>query len=230
MVSTVLITGANRGLGLEFVKQYTKENFIIHACCRNPNQAEELRALQQSHSNIIINQLDICLPSDIAFLQERITDPIDILINNAGILEKEPEFPKLSIDIMTKSFLTNAVGAIKVTEAFLPHLAKSQHRLVVSITSKMGSISDNLSGGYYSYRAGKAALNMMMKSAAVDMKEQKIGVLLLHPGWVKTRMGGENALLKPEESVSAMREVIHNFTPTLGEAQFYSYDGEKVLW
>jgi NAD(P)-dependent dehydrogenase (short-subunit alcohol dehydrogenase family) len=231
MTKHILITGANRGLGLEFVRQYSSEDCMIFACCRNAKEATDLRLLQKNTPNKIqIHELDVTNPTDIANLQQKITVPIDILINNAGTLEKDPPLGNLPIENFIKTYLVNAVAPIKVTEAFISHLEKGQRKLVVCISSSMGSITENTSGGYYSYRAAKTALNMIMKSAGHDLKQYGIKVLLLHPGWVKTRMGGSEAMLDPQTSIAGMRKVIETYSPPAGDVQFHRYNGETVPW
>lgn len=226
----ILITGANRGIGLEFVRQYATTADRIFACCRDLANAEDLRILQDQHPNIELFPLDVTSDTDISNLQKAITSPIDLLINNAGILLKDSSFGKLSVEDLTQTFLVNAVAPLKLIEAFVEHLKKGQQKCVATVSSRMGSISDNTSGGYYSYRAGKVALNMLLKSAAVDLKEHGIKILILHPGWVKTRMGGEGAALTAAESVTGMRQVIEQYNPPLGEVMFYSYQNEQIPW
>jgi NAD(P)-dependent dehydrogenase (short-subunit alcohol dehydrogenase family) len=230
MPTTILITGANRGLGLEFVRQYAKDGCKVYATCRHPATADDLQALQQKYPNIQICQLDTTSSADLAALTAKISDPIDILINNAGLLLIDPSWGKLTIDTMEQSFLVNAVAPLKVTEAFTKHVSSSTRKLVVCVSSSMGSIQENTSGGYYSYRASKTALNMFMKSAARDLSSQGIQILLLHPGWVKTRMGGDSASITPEESVTGMRQVIENYQSSPGEVTFYRYNGTLVPW
>lgn len=230
MTETILITGANRGLGLEFVRQYASLGATILACCRDPNEATELQALQKQNSHVHIYALDVSVPENIQALANELSQPIDILINNAGRLEKDETLGKVSIDALMQTYIVNAVAPLKILEAFAPQLAKSQRKLVVNISSSMGSISQNTSGGYYSYRAAKSALNMLMKSAAIDLASHGIKVLMLHPGWVKTRMGGMEALITPEESITGMRKVIAGYSPLPGELLFYRYDGDQVTW
>ncbi len=231
MSDTILITGANRGLGLTFVEQYAKTGALILACCRSPSEATELQQLAKNHTNIQIHQLDVSSQENIESLANKLNMPIDILINNAGMLEeKELGLGNLSQEALLKTFLVNSIAPIKITEAFTQHLAKSHRKLLVNISSSMGSISENLSGSYYSYRASKAALNMLMKSAGIDLAPQGIKVLLLHPGWVKTRMGGEQAAIEPSESIAGMCKVIENYNPAPGEVRFYRYNGEIVSW
>ncbi len=229
MANTILITGANRGLGLEFTKQYAAQGWQVLACCRDLQDAADLNKLSAQFPQIKCYQVDVTNEASIQALQKTISMPIDILLNNAGFLEQD-ELGDLSSDIMMKTFLINAVGPIKMLEAFKGHVAKSEIKLIASLSSSMGSISENTSGGYYSYRASKSALNMFMKSAAIDVAGNKIKVLLLHPGWVKTRMGGNSASLEAVDSVTGMRKVIANYNPKIGEAQFIRYNGEIVAW
>jgi NAD(P)-dependent dehydrogenase (short-subunit alcohol dehydrogenase family) len=229
-METILITGANRGLGLEFVRQYASSGATILACCRDPNDANELQALQKQHDNIRIYKLDVSEPTSINALASEIKEPIDILINNAGMLEKEEGLGHLSTESFLQTFLVNSVAPIKMTEAFTKQVAKSNRKLIVCISSSMGSIAENSSGGYYSYRSSKAALNMVMKSAAIDLSSQGIKVLLLHPGWVKTRMGGSEATTEPVDSIQGMRKVIESYNPAPGDVIFYRFDGQKVAW
>lgn len=230
MSETILITGANRGLGFEFTRQYAKEGNKVIACCRHLDEAKELEALQEKFSNIDIHELDITSEKAIKVLQKEITQPIDLLINNAGYLESENHLGQISTESMMKNFMINAMGAFKVTEAFIDQLSKSKRKLAVAISSSMGSISENTSGGYYSYRASKAALNMLMKSLGIDLMPYGIRVLLLHPGWVKTRMGGDEAQHEPSTSVAGMRKVIANYSPKEGEVKFIRFNGEEISW
>lgn len=229
-METILITGANRGLGLEFVRQYASTGVTLLACCRDPKEAKDLEALQKQYTNIQIFPLDVSKPESIQSLASQIKEPIDILINNAGMLEKEEGLGNLSTDVFLQTFLVNSVAPIKIAEAFTQHIAKSNRKLIVCISSSMGSIGENTSGGYYSYRASKAALNMVMKSAAIDLSSKGIKVLLLHPGWVKTRMGGMEATTEPVDSIQGMRKVIENYDPAPGEVIFYRFDGKTVAW
>lgn len=230
MSDTILITGANRGLGLTFIEHYAKTGALILACCRSPSEATELQQLAKQNTNIKIYQLDVSSQENIESLANELTMPIDILINNAGMLDSESGLGSLSQEKLLKTFLVNSIAPIKIAESFTKHLAKSRRKLLVNISSSMGSIGENTSGGYYSYRASKAALNMLMKSAGIDLTPQGIKVLLLHPGWVKTRMGGEQAAIEPSESIAGMCKVIENYNPAPGEVRFYRYNGEIVSW
>lgn len=229
MNNTILISGANRGLGLEFVKQYAHEGELVLACCRNPTEATQLLELKKQYSKIEIYPLDLASIDSIKSLARDLSRPIDIIINNAGMLEKD-QLGDLSVESLMRSFQINAIAPIKMAEAFMKHLENGKRKLLACVSSSMGSIGSNTSGGYYSYRTSKAALNMLMKSAAVDLMPNGIKVLLLHPGWVKTQMGGTDANISPEVSITGMRTVIENYNPPAGEVIFYRYSGEIVPW
>jgi len=229
-MQTILITGANRGLGLEFVRQYAPSGVKLLACCRDPEGATELQALQKQHANIRVYPLDVSKAQDIQALASQIKEPIDILINNAGTLEQSEALGNISTEAYLQTFLVNAIAPLKMVEAFRQHVANSSRKLIVCISSTMGSIGENTSGGYYSYRSSKAALNMAMKSAGIDLASKGIKVLLLHPGWVKTRMGGDSATTEPVDSIQGMRKVIENYQPAPGEVIFYRFDGQTAGW
>jgi NAD(P)-dependent dehydrogenase (short-subunit alcohol dehydrogenase family) len=224
----VLITGANRGLGLEFAKQYAKDGYEVIACSRKINKKDDLHKLQANFKNISIYKLDVANFSSVDQLAKSLRKPIDILINNAGI------YPNSSIDHIDykawlDAFKVNALSAFKMTQAFLPHLKKGQLKKVASLTSKMGSIDDNSGGGEYLYRSSKTALNMVMKSLSIDLKPKGLLLITLHPGWVRTDMGGPNGLIDVEESVAGMKHQINKLSiKTSG--QFIAYDGKKIPW
>jgi NAD(P)-dependent dehydrogenase (short-subunit alcohol dehydrogenase family) len=156
---------------------------------------------------------------------------IDVLINNAGIYGESPRrsFGQLDYAAWTQTLTVNTQAPVKMAEAFLPHLNRGNNKLLVSISSQMGSIADNSSGGSILYRTSKAALNAAMKSLSFDLKDQGIGVLVLHPGWVKTDMGGANALIDAQKSVAGMRQVIAQFT-LAQSGSFLKYDGSTLPW
>lgn len=231
-MATVLITGASRGLGLEFCRQYAQSGWTVIACCRNPEYAFELNNLASDDGNVLIETLDISDLEQIEVLAHKLADlPIDVLINNAGIYadEKEHFFGQLDYQAWAKSFWVNTQAPVKMAEAFLPQIKRSKKKLIANISSLMGSIAENTSGGSILYRSSKAALNAAMKSLALDLKEQSVGVLIFHPGWVKTDMGGVNALIEADESVSGMRSVIDNFT-LAQSGDFVKYDGTPLPW
>lgn len=231
-MATVLITGANRGLGLEFCRQYAAEDWHVIACSRNPDDAFDLNNLASRHPNIQLETLDVSEFAQIDALSGKLAaESIDILINNAGIYtdNKNNGFGQLDYQAWTKSLVVNTEAPVKMAEAFLPQIKNSDKKLIVNISSLMGSIADNDSGGSIFYRSSKAALNAAMKSLAIALKDQSVGVLIFHPGWVKTDMGGPNGLINAEQSIAGMRTLIKNFSLDQS-GSFVKYDGTPLPW
>lgn len=231
-MATVLITGANRGLGLEFCRQYAEQDWHVIACSRNPDDAFDLNNLASSHPNIQLEQLDVSEFEQIEALSRKLASlSIDVLINNAGIYadNKSNGFGHLDYQAWTKSLVVNTEAPVKMAEAFLPQIKKSDKKLIVNISSLMGSMADNDSGGSIFYRSSKAALNAAMKSLAIELKDQFVGVLIFHPGWVKTDMGGPNGLINADQSVAGMRALIENFSLDQS-GSFVKYDGTPLPW
>lgn len=223
---TVLITGANRGIGLAFATQYAEEGWQVLACCREPSQATALKALTAKHPNIQMIALDVADAGAVAALAKQLAQyNIDVLINNAGV------YPHNSTDINAwlEAFKINSIAPMVVSHAFAPHVARSALKKIATLSSKMGSVDDNTSGGSYSYRSSKAAVNMVMKSVAIDLKPQGISVVTLHPGWVQTDMGGSNALINTQTSVAGMRQVIANLNLD-NTGRFIAFDGKEIAW
>ena len=224
----VLITGANRGLGLEFVKQYALDNYEVIACTRNINKKDDLHRLQASFENISIHTLDVENFLSIDQFAKTLTKPIDILINNAGLYPNS-SFDHINYEAWLNAFKINTLATFKMVKAFLPHLKKGELKKIASLTSKMGSIDDNSGGGEYLYRSSKTALNMVMKSLSIDLKPHDMSLITLHPGWVRTDMGGPNGLIDVDESVTGMKRQIDKLSiKTTG--QFIAYDGKKIPW
>ena len=227
---SIMITSANRGLGLEFARQYAADGWQIFAACRNPEAADALRKLAQAGS-VTIFPMDVSDPHSVKRAAANLSNmAIDILLNSAGIIGK-PNQKTGNVDYESwKEVLNvNTMGPLRVTEAFSNHVARSERKLVVTITSGMGSLADNTSGGSIPYRSSKAAVNMVMRSAAVDLAPCGIACVLVNPGWVKTDMGGPGASLTPTDSVAALKSLI----ATLGLAQsgkFFHYDGREYAW
>ncbi|MDO9424910.1 MAG: SDR family oxidoreductase [Methylobacter sp.] len=231
-MATVLITGANRGLGLEFCRQYAAEGWNVIACSRNPDDAFDLNNLASRHPIIQLEQLDVSEFEQIDALSRKLSDCcIDVLINNAGVYgdKKSGGFGRLDYQAWTNSLLINTQAPIKMAEAFLEQIKRSDKKLIVNISSLMGSIADNTGGGSILYRSSKAALNAAMKSLAIGLKDQSVGVLTFHPGWVKTDMGGPNGLINAEESISGMRALIESFSLDQS-GSFVKYDGTPLPW
>ena len=225
----VLITGANRGIGLEFAKQYAADGWNVLACCRAPQSAVALQALAKMHSNVEIFALDVANFKQIDALASQLKDhAIDVLINNAGVYSSN-SFGDTNYDDWAESFKINTMASLKMAEAFVQHITRGQLKKIVTLTSKMGSIDDNTSGESYIYRTSKTAVNMVMKSLSIDLKPYGISVATLHPGWVQTDMGGSNALIGAQTSVAGLRKVIENLNlNTTG--QFVAYDGKAINW
>ena len=229
MMNQVLITGANRGLGFEFTKQYAADGWQVLACCREPQSAGVLREIAAAHENIHIYALDVNDFATITALSAQLKDHIiDVLINNAGVYP-ESRFGHTNEADWLEAFKINTIAPMKMAEAFAPQLAKSQLKKLVTLSSKMGSIDDNGGGGSYIYRTSKCAVNMVMKSLSIDLKSSGIAVLTLHPGWVQTDMGGPNGLIAAATSVAGLRKVIDDLSlATTGK--FIAYDGKQVPW
>lgn len=230
---SILITGSNRGLGLEWTHQYAKLGWQVYSTCRDPNSADELHELSHHYSNIEIHTLDITNNNQVRKLQETLKEKsIDILLNNAGVyLERTQQstLGYIDYDDWEETFRVNTLGAVRLSEAFVDQIKRSDKRLIVTITSHMGSISDIEFPGSYPYRSSKAALNAAMKGVSLELKQHNVGLLLLHPGWVKTRMGGQGALLTTSESVNGMRAIIDRFDISK-TGHFYRYDGSEIPW
>ena len=225
----VLITGANRGLGLEFAKQYAADGWHVLACCRNPEAASALQTLASTFHHVQILALDMADFSQIDALAIQLKNqPIDVLINNAGVYP-DSTFGDTNYDDWAQAFKINAMASLKMAEAFVQHITKSQLKKIATLTSKMGSIDDNTSGESYSYRSSKTAVNMVMKSLSIDLKPYGISVVTLHPGWVQTDMGGPNGLINAQTSVAGLRAVIENLS-LVNTGQFIAFDGKAIAW
>lgn len=232
-MKTILVTGGNRGLGLEWARQYAAEGWRVYACCRRPAEADELQALAQEHSSVSVLQLDVTETAQVADVQRALEGvPLDLLVNNAGVYFERWGKDRLgSIDYSdwARSFMVNVLGAVRVTETLTDNLAAADQGLVVAISSHMGCISDIASPNDYAYRSSKAAMNAAFHGLAYELGQRQIGVLLLHPGWVRTRMGGENAPVNVVESVRGMRERVSRFRAE-ESGRFYKYDGRELPW
>ncbi len=231
-MQTVLVTGANRGLGLEFCRQYAAAGWRVIAACRHPDAATELALLAQKYSHMQIETLDVSDFGQIDELSARLSgESIDVLLNNAGVYCDKPDhgFGQLDYQTWAESFTVNTMAPVKMAEAFLPHLERGETKLIATVSSLMGSMTDNTSGGSLLYRSSKAGLNAVMKSLSIDLLPRSIGVLLLHPGWVRTDMGGKDGLIGVEESVTGMRRRIEEFT-LAQSGNFVTYDdGQSLL-
>jgi NAD(P)-dependent dehydrogenase (short-subunit alcohol dehydrogenase family) len=227
MMPSVLITGAGRGLGLEFARQYAAEGWRIHACLRDPAKAGALKAIK---GDLTIHRLDPCDETQVAALAKALgAEGIDLLVNNAGTYgPRDGAVEKIPYDQWLEVFRLNSIAPLKLARAFLKPVAASRGRVMVFITSIMGSTTQ-ASSGAYPYRMSKAALNMGVKSLAPEFAQRGITAVLFHPGWVRTDMGGAGATLDPTTSIAGMRKVIARLTPA-DNGRFLSYDGSELPW
>lgn len=225
---TVMITGANRGLGLEFARQYLADGWRVVATCRTPKQAKELVGLK---GNIKIRPLDVTDAAQVRALARSLKGTaIDVLINNAGIFgPRKDVFGRVDTEAWDEVFRVNVMAPMLISEVFADHVTRSEKKTIIAITSKMGSIEGTNTGGGYIYRSSKAALNMVMRSLSVTLKPRGITVAMIHPGWVRTDMGGAGAAIDPVESVAAMRKLIAGLKPK-ASGSFYNYDGTPIPW
>jgi NAD(P)-dependent dehydrogenase (short-subunit alcohol dehydrogenase family) len=221
----ILLTGASRGIGLEFVRQLSPKEHQILAACRHPEQARELQELAQASAGrvrvITADVEDERAPQLLAAEAEKMGS-IDLLINNAGTY---PEGE--SVADFEQGFRVNAIAPYLITQRLLPFLKKSKHPKALYLTSMMGSIADNTSGGSVAYRASKTALNMMVRCLTIDVPW--LTTVLMHPGWVKTRIGGPNALISTAESVQGMLRVVDGLKLEDSGA-YLDYEGDGLPW
>jgi len=230
-MATYLITGTNRGLGLEFVKQYAAAGDTVLACARAPGNAEALSAIAKQYPALVrLVALDV---ADHASIDQAATalsgTAIDVLINNAGVYgPAQQTVDEMDFDGWARTLAVNTMAPYKMVQAFRPHLMAGVAKKAVTVTSYMGSIADAKSG-FYAYRSSKAAVNMVMHLMGNDLKPDGITTAVLHPGWVQTDMGGPQAPLRPPESVSGMRKVIADLTPAQ-TGSFIQYDGKPLPW
>jgi NAD(P)-dependent dehydrogenase (short-subunit alcohol dehydrogenase family) len=236
-MATVLITGANRGLGLEFTRQYLAAGDAVIAVCRDPANAGALQALKEDGSPVEIVETDVSDLEAIEHLARQVgTRPIDVLINNAGLYGPRAQrdnnpgqtFGHVDYAAWEDVFRVNTRAPLRFCEVFIENVAASKRRTIATVTSRMGSIGDG-STDCYIYRSTKAALNMVMATLARELRPQGIKVALLHPGWVRTAMGGAQALIDAETSVRGMRQQIDGITPETS-GRFVDYTGKELPW
>jgi NAD(P)-dependent dehydrogenase (short-subunit alcohol dehydrogenase family) len=229
---TVLITGANRGLGLEFASQYAAGGWRVIAGCRQPKTARDLAKLAaKSDGRISVHALDVTDRKAIDKLAKQLARaPIDLLINNAGVYGPAAQsFARMDYAGWTATMAVNVMAPLKMAQAFLNHLAAGEQKKIVAMSSIMGSIRDSPPVGNFAYRTSKAALNMLVRSTAIDLRPKGMIAVAMHPGWVRTRMGGRNAPLSPAESVSAMRRTIAGLT-LADSGKFLDNAGRPLPW
>ena len=228
---TLLITGANRGIGLELCNQYLSEGWEVHACCRKPKKAKALNELADKHKQLSIHELEVTNYKQMDALKKALKGrPVDILINNAGVHALgASQFGKTDDKAWEEAVAVNLISPMKMMEHFVENIAMSEKKIIASMSSKMGSMDDNTSGGAYAYRATKAALNAVMVSAAHDLRHLDITALILHPGWVRTDMGGPHGEISVEESCTMLRKILGECDIT-DSGKFFDIDGTVIPW
>lgn len=224
MASDILITGANRGIGLELARQLAGRGDRVIATCRNPDGAHQLRA-----TGARVERLDVTDPETVAAAAAAVDHGLDLLINNAGVGVRGAALGEFEYERFRRFFEVNTLGALRVTEAFLPHLREGDRRVIANITSRMGSIADNTSGGSYEYRASKAALNMATRSLSIDLGGEGFTCMVLHPGWVRTDMGGASAPLSARDSAAGLIRLLDGADDELSGG-FYDHSGQLLPW
>ena len=224
-MTTIMITGASRGLGLEFARQFYNEECRVIATCRSPKDANELNAI----GDIDVHSLDVTDDKSVANLADKLRgENIDILINNAGVIGQRDGFGRLDYDIWAETMDTNVFGPMRVAEAFRDNVMNSYKKQMIFITSRMGSITEAVPNAYV-YRSSKAALNMAVKCLSAELGEQGLIAVLFHPGHVQTDMGGQAAPVTPQKSIEGMKNQIVALTCD-DNGRFLSYDGHQIPW
>lgn len=232
MTGTVLVTGAGRGLGLGFARHYAARGWRVLAGCRAPEDARDLaRLAQASQGRVSVTPLDVTRAAHVANAAALVADaPLDLLISNAGIWGQErSRFGATDEEAWMDAFRVNCIAPIRLLEACAGALERAPRGLAAHLTSRMGSIADNAIGGYYTYRSSKAALNAAVRSAAIDLRPRGVTAIVVHPGWVRTDMGGPGATLSVEESVGAMAALFARVTPA-DSGRFFHCDGSELPW
>lgn len=218
--------------GLEFARQYLADGWRVYAGCRHAASASELRRLaDDSNDKLRLLAMDVTDPASIqAAATELDGQAIDLLLNNAGIIgPRNQTIGNIDYEAWAEVLAINTIGPMRVSEAFVDHVERSDRKLIVTLTSGMGSIADNASGASIVYRSSKAAVNMVMRSLAIDLAPRGISCVVVNPGWVRTDMGGPNATLEPSESISALRRLIATFGPEQS-GKFFNHTGREYPW
>ncbi len=228
---SILITGANRGIGLELSEQFAADGWAVLACCRNPVEADALQALSGQYSSIEIHRLDVTDYAQMAALSEQLGGrSIDVLLSNAGVYGPRGHgFGEVDAAEWRHVLEVNSIAPMMLVQAFVEQVAASQRKLVAVVSSKMGSIADNGSGGSYIYRSSKTTVNQVVKSLSIDLAPRGISVLTLHPGWVQTDMGGSNAEIGVAECASGLKRILQS-AGLAQSGQFLEYDGNPIPW
>ncbi|TYO98124.1 NAD(P)-dependent dehydrogenase (short-subunit alcohol dehydrogenase family) [Geothermobacter ehrlichii] len=231
MAETILITGASRGIGYELARRFAGMGWQVLACCRNLGQADELQQLAQKCPRVEPQDLDVTDQAGIDSLAHRLAGrAIDILFHNAGLFgSREQLFGATDVEDWLQVFRVNVIAPQKLTEALVDNVARSRRRIIAVMGSQLGSLTDNLSGGWPIYRSSKAAVHMVVRTLACDLKERGVVVVAFHPGWVRTRMGGPEAPLEPAESAAGLARQLLALEPG-DTGSLIHQDGRRLPW
>jgi NAD(P)-dependent dehydrogenase (short-subunit alcohol dehydrogenase family) len=229
-MAVVLITGANRGIGLALVKAYAGRRDRVLACVRHTSDRTELDAYAALHPKWVdVIEMDVAFPADIAKVKRRLeAEPIDVLINNAGISGPDRQTAlDMDFDGLADTLNVNAIAPLRIADAFLPNVKAAKGK-IITLSSQMGQMQ-SASSDSLAYRVSKAAVNKLMRGLATELKPQGIPVLIIHPGWVKTDMGGDGAQLSPEDSAAGMQKLIDKLD-LASTGKFVTWNGKELAW
>jgi len=229
-MATYFITGANRGIGLELTRQAAAAGHYVYAVCRGPGKADDLSKLAAANpDNIEIVPMDVTQANSIATAKARIgTNPIDVLINNAGVMGDDPQSPlDMDFDVLTRVLAVNTIAPLRVTKAFLPNLETAKGKIIV-ISSMMGSFAYGETSKM-AYCTSKTAVNRLFHALAQDLRSKGVTVGILSPGWVRTDMGGPSATLSVETSAKGLLQQIDALDLKTSGA-FGNYAGQSLPW
>ena len=231
-METVLITGANRGIGLELTRQYLKKQSRVIAACRIPNRAESLSDLKQSYPDTLrVYPLEVTDEGSVTSFADALrNETVDVLINNAGISGGErQDLREMDYSRWALTLAVNTIAPFRVSVALLDNLRRSKKPRLITLSSQLGSMLRATSAGYYAYRSSKAGLNKVMQGLAVDLRSENIIVCPVHPGWVQTDMGGARADLTVQESASGLIALIDRLELS-DSGRFFQWNGEEHPW
>ena len=225
MAQTCVVTGANRGIGLELARQLSERGDTVIGTARDPGSATDLGKLGTR-----VEELDVGNPKSIAAFARRLKGTaVDLLVHNAAVGVSGPAVEKVDAESVEEHFRVNTLGPLRLTQALLPHLRSGERKLVVAISSGLGSISENSTGGWVAYRISKTALHQVMRTLDAELSKEGLTFVLLSPGWVRTRMGGKDAPLSPEDSVRGLLKVIDRLGPK-DSGRFFTERGREIAW
>ncbi len=232
MAETILVTGANRGLGLALAGQFAAQGWQVLACCRHPAAADALQALAGKHpGKLEIFPLEVGDAGQVASLAAQLAGRrIDILFNNAGIYGPKPQgFGPIDEQGWLETFRVNTIAPLQLAVAFVEQVARSRRKIIAVMGSQLGSITDNQSSRGYAYRSSKAAVHMVMKNLSIDLRDRGIIAVAMHPGWVATNIGGSKAPMSPEQSAAGLFKVLTGLKLE-DSGKLWTYDGKVLPW